>query len=250
MKMIRILSLSIGTLLAGSIAHGAIVPISDNFNAGGANSWDVGGSTWFDEGGNGVGDDADPAKDDAIQWDGANTNVPTNPDPTSDGWLNLKDFGAVFRDIGTYAGETGVSISATFGDRGNKLFDPVAFEIWIGDLDATLPSEDGNTLQVLGTDITGPSLAGSVTFDPFASDGGTSTQVVGIQTDTITGLSGTLGEAVWLRISVIDSDTGNLNHSQSLIGELSVTAVPEPATYALMAGLLAMGLILFRRRRR
>ena len=112
-------------LLATGYLSAAVIPLTDNFNAGGANSWDVGGTTWFDEGGNGVGDDTDPAKDDAIQWDAAATSVPTNPDPTSDGWLNLKDFGAVFRQIGTYSGDETISISASFGDRGNKLFDPV-----------------------------------------------------------------------------------------------------------------------------
>ncbi|NBD37317.1 MAG: PEP-CTERM sorting domain-containing protein [Verrucomicrobia bacterium] len=112
-----------------------------------------------------------------------------------------------------------------------------AFVVFLYENNAPTPNGDGFSVFTSGP-LANTSLIGSVTTPNF-SDTGT------YQTDPIdlgTGYE-EIGVGIWMYGDGIWADSVTL-------GSIEAVAVPEPATFAFFAGLLGLGLVLRRRRRR
>ncbi|GEM_PF-2366501 len=152
---------------------------------------------------------------------------------------------AMFQNLGTWnSGDaTLYEVSATLGDRSNQFFGSLLFEFYSGD-------------------VTGPALADGTSF--FSSvpgaqllDQQSSITLNGSSNQSLMGTASfnhvfdlqglTDGDEVYLRISMPE-DSGFSSPRQSLIDDITLTAIPEPSTLLLMGTAVLIGLGLRRRR--
>lgn len=238
MKKLTTLLLSLGLVggLNAAITTGPISLANASFEDGASAQID----SWFEENDAG-GSSGNDNFAEVRQLDTSNTNVPLTSD--GDYWLNLATrsetsfSAAVYQSLGTW--ETGnplsYDLSALLGDRSNQDFGTVTFALWASETGTS--GADGTALSAL----TGAGLLDSSTFD--FTESGASTAATGTFTLDATGIADT--DILWLRISASGAE-GN----QHLVDSISVTAVPEPSTYALIGGFAALGLAMLRRRLR
>ncbi len=233
----------IGLLIHPALAGLFVTPLDNASFETGTNPFGGAGnfaevSSWFEEndaGGTGTADTREVAQDKL-----ANTgNIPQ--DAVGQYWLNLAfsdshPTPAVYQQIGTWEANLDLQITALLGDRSNQDFSGVAFEIWRG---GTIGSAaDGTTLASIGATM----VATTGTLDPIVEGG--SPVTASIDETVNTGVVGTGGEALWLRISTPTAVNGN----QNLVDDVNITVIPEPSTLALMA-LTGIAAVLARRRR-
>jgi hypothetical protein len=244
--MIRLTCLTAaGLLLPLGAAHAAVVaPSNADFETGSGpfgsapNQAQV--TDWFEENDDGT-DAGDDAFAEVLQNEDANSNIPADADGTY--WLNLavKDsisIPAVYQQIGTFnTGDlTTLRLSADLGDRSNQPFGDVTFTI------ASTTSDSGAADGTLLSTLPVYELLGAASFD-FTESGSPSTASTGDFDINIGGADD--GDLLWLRISAADDESGS--ESQNLVDDITVTAVPEPASLALLG---LGGLCLIGRRRR
>jgi hypothetical protein len=84
-----------------------------------------------------------------------------------------------------------------------------------------------------------PTAASWKSFDP-------ATSIASYGSDASPDLTNVLGIGLWFDNVRVGTSTSGMNIN---ISDISFTAVPEPSTYALWGGFLALGLVLYRRRR-
>jgi hypothetical protein len=156
---------------------------------------------------------------------------------------------AIYQNLGTWntGDATSYDFSMLLGDRDNQSFMSLTVEFFSVDsadggsgANGTTFANAFSTESLLDTDST-PTINGGV---------GTLTQLYS-NTFNFNLASLNDSDSIWLRISGVNSQTnGTAGQRHSLIDDLSITAVPEPSTYAIFAGLLALGLVMLRRRLR
>ena len=103
---------------------------------------------------------------------------------------------------------------------------------------ATLELGENSTITVnLGEDFTGTTTLISVADGATLTQGGESVSLAGLQEKmTVTYMGETLDDSQW----AFDAETGKL---------ISSVAVPEPAEWAMILGALALGFVVYRRRK-
>ncbi len=103
---------------------------------------------------------------------------------------------------------------------------------------ATLELGENSTITVnLGEDFTGTTTLISVADGAILTQGGESVSLAGLQEKmTVTYMGETLDDSQW----AFDAETGKL---------ISSVAVPEPAEWAMILGALALGFVVYRRRK-
>jgi len=215
------------------ITDGSFEDLSGPFGGGNANRLYL--DSWFeenDDGGNGT-----AAFTEAGQAGGVN-NTPTADDGTF--WLNLavrSDPAAVYQNIGTWSagGPTDFSFSAVIGERTNTPdFVDMTFEIWHSDASTT--GADGSTLSGLA----GANRIGfTTTFGQ--SDLGPISETISINTAGVS-----VGDEIWFR--VVSTTADGSGNNQNLVDSVSVTAIPETSTLAMLG--IALGSMLLIRRTR
>jgi hypothetical protein len=252
MKKLTTLLLSFGLAggLNAGITTGALtIPAMEEDTTGGSFSGDGGTqyreiAGWFEANDDGTGGNTSSNSREVAQ-DGAGGSAPTAT--AGSHWAALYPDNSITEPyIYTLLGnwETGnplqYDIGFDLGDRSNLTFGSLTVQLVASNSGFT--GDDGASL--IGA--TGYSVLDSTaTFTDADFTGSTANP------RTITGLTDSLdatgianGQDLWIRIAASGSGTS------SLIDNLSVTAVPEPSTYALMGGFVALGLVMLRRRLR
>jgi hypothetical protein len=95
---------------------------------------------------------------------------------------------------------------------------------------------------------TGASPSSFSTLGTYADPGLFGTTAVSFTQAQLAGMSNQAN--VWFRVAALDVSTGSGNRDSFAIDNFSLTAVPEPSTYAAIAGVLALGLAFWHRRRK
>ena len=113
----------------------------------------------------------------------------------------------------------------------------VDFQYHIGDIsdvDAAVTWTDFNALDLVSTDNTnsGNTLAGNSNQTSLS--------------ETIAGVTWNNGDEFWIRF--VDTDTAGGLDSRMAVDSFALSAVPEPSTYALLSGMLALTWVMVRRR--
>ena len=254
MKKLTTLLLSLG--LAGGL-NAAITPSVElvpaplddpgfgGFGSGFTNYRAMDSNDWHEKYGSGDATN-DTANGREVLQDEANSNVPSAAE--GEYWAGFAP-DATFTDPAIYASlgtwETGnplsFNIGFDLGDRSNTTFG--SFEIQLVYTDSGFAAGDAVDLAT----APGYSIA-DTTATYTDADAGWNTVAGG---RVITGLTDTLditgignGQELWVVL------TASGNGTQSFADNLSVIAVPEPSTYALIGGFVALGLVMLRRRLR
>jgi hypothetical protein len=252
MKKLTTLLLSLGVAggLNAAITSGVIsIPAMEEDTTGGSFSGDGGTqyreiAGWFEANDNGTGSNT-TANSREVAQDGAGGSAPTAT--AGSHWAALYPDATytepyIYTLLGNW--ETGnplqYDIGFDLGDRSNLTFGSLTVQLVASDSGFT--GDDGASLiGAAGYSV----LDSTATFTDADFTGSTS------DPRTITGLTDSLvatgivnGQDLWIRIAA----TGN--GTASMIDNLSVTAVPEPSTYALIGGFMALGLVMLRRRLR
>jgi hypothetical protein len=250
MKKISLLSLSLWSLPGLLSAALSVDPITNGgFEAdlgstvgSGVANFTQSTSGWFEKNGT--------TKGDALQWDGSgNATIPDSANGEVWGLLNVSTItqtpasspGAFYQAIGTNEANFDVYVSLDLGIRDNLPFTTVNVNIWSGNVTGA----DGSSLDGLGA-----TLLDTVTItDSIFSSGGTVPETVTLSNLNLnTGISGVAGQTLWLELAAVNP--GGIDPSnQALIDNISVSAIPEPSAYGLIAGCLALTSIMLRRRR-
>lgn len=186
---------------------------------------------------------------DVIQTEDANAtaeaNVPKNTIEADKGWLNLVDniglsnVTGVYQSFGTHdAGITSYQVDFTVGQRSDtEGFDDVIVEIYYG----SATGANGTPITSLGLSLLGSyTITGS---DYFATPTTKGTAFESLSFDA-TALAD--GDMLWLSFREDDDDLAGGGSQQSLIDDVSVTAIPEPSVALL--GVLGLTFLLRRRR--
>jgi hypothetical protein len=253
MKKLTTLLLSLG--IAGGL-NAALVITDGGFEdgeqsiAGGAAFLRL--NQWFElnEPGSGTSGSSDEGVE-VMEQEGG-TNNPT--DTVGAYWLNLKTNtadstfrngspyeAAAYQSIGTWntGDATTVSFSMNVGDRGNQNFAGFQLSLFSG-----TPGTGADD-----ADLSGVTLLDETSYLNAATFGFTDTSGTINSTSYTTAnldISGAAdGDTIWLYLSANRTDGGS---GHTLIDNIAV--VPEPSTYALYGGLMALGLVMLRRRLR
>jgi hypothetical protein len=174
-------------------------------------------------------------------------NVPQTPYGVQ--WGGVTGLGSIYQQVGTWDANTSYTVSMLTGDRQNKTWAGLQVELWVG---GTALGEGVDAFILSGSTLTsqGATMIGSFSLlDPSVS---------GIQTGGAspfnwtmeqsgalsTGNAYTAGDALWLRLS---GTSGNQAH-QSFFDNVSIVAVPEPSTLALL-GVFGATLAMVRRKK-
>jgi hypothetical protein len=247
-----LLSLGIAGVLSAAIAPNVeLVPAplddpgSGGFGSGFTNYRAMASSVWHEKYGPGNADNTTANGREVLQ-DEANSTVPLAAE--GEYWAGFAP-DATFTDPAIYASlgtwETGnplsFNIGFDLGDRSNSTFG--SFQIQLVYTNSGFAAGDAVDLAT----ATGYTIADTTATFTDATAGWAS--VTGGR--TITGLTDSLditgianGQELWVVLTASGDGT------QSFVDNLSVTAVPEPSTYALIGGVLALGLVMLRRRLR
>ncbi|WP_227021204.1 PEP-CTERM sorting domain-containing protein [Oceaniferula marina] len=196
-------------------------------------------SDWFEKNGT--------TKGDALQWDVGNATIPDSANGEVWGLLNVSTIaqtpasspGAFYQAIGTNEANFDVYVSLDLGIRDNLPFTTVNVNLWSGNVTGA----DGSSLSGLGA-----TLLDTVTIDDsIFSSGGTVPETVTLSNLNLnTGTSGVAGQTLWLELAAVNP--GGIDPSnQALVDNVSVSAIPEPSSTALL-GLGGLALILRRRK--
>ena len=196
-------------------------------------------SGWFEKNGT--------TKGDALQWDVGNTSIPDSANGEVWGLLNVSTStqtpanspGAFYQAIGTNEANFDVYVSLDLGIRNNLPFTTLDVNLYSGNVTGA----DGSSLSGLGATLLD---SYRITNSIFGSGGSVPETVTLSNLNLNTGTSGVAGQTLWLEIAAVYPGFQNASN-QALIDNVSV--IPEPNTYALIAGCLALTSIMLRRRR-
>lgn len=199
-------------------------------------------SGWFEKNGT--------TRGDALQWQvPGNTDIPTDDNGEVWGLLNISkgsqtpanSNGAFYQSIGTNEDNFDVYVDITVGKRGDLPFAEVELNLYSGNVTGV----DGSSLAGLGATLLDTH---TITLADFSSGNKVveTISLLGIHLNT--GTSGVAGQTLWLEIAAVNPGGIDPDH-QALVDDISVSAIPEPSSYALFGGLLALGSIMLRRRR-
>jgi hypothetical protein len=245
LSMKRILAYSILPLIAVSATVsgqiiGPVTVLNPSFESSTAGTgsgalFDTVINNWFME--NHTGGGLAPDLVEAAQRRNA-ANMPVVPDGSQ--WANLVHSGSVtagiYQAIDTFVVNWDYAFSNfTVSQRSNQPFVGVTVALYAGNV-------TGANATNLGT--LGATLLDSFTITQavFSAAGVAENYVVPNFTLNTGGNTLLAGQDLWVRIST----TGVGHH---LVDNVNVTAIPEPSTYAAMLGLLAFGVVVWRRRR-
>jgi hypothetical protein len=244
-KLLIILQLFAVLSLQGALVltNASFESFTDDTTTSGSNNHDL-ITDWFEENhgtdGSSTGDDTT----EQVLIEGGNRPLTT----AGEYWGHLtdntgiSDLPAIYQSLGTWntGDPTQYTLTALLGDRDNRPFGALTFKFLTGDATATSPA-DGVKYADAYANIVTLAQDETVTLDGGA---GTLTQAYSNTFDLV-GLSD--GDEVFLRIVMLESGS---EERHSLIDDITITAVPEPSTYAIFAGLMTLGLVLLRRRMR
>ncbi len=230
------------TLLAASVflslatlSFGAVSITNGDFETVGGNTQDVFG--WFDyQTGNG----------DLQQAVSGNPAQIPSGDNTGDYWLNLVDnssFGyatGVYQQIGTYdAGVTSYEITFDVGCRvTDSPFNVMNLYLYTG----TATGADGSTPADLLSAISYSGAAED--YYTITSPGSGNIATITVTFD-VTGAELLDGDLIWIAFASTDDAPGS---QQGLIDNVSIAAIPEPGTFAFVAGVFGIAAIACRRK--
>jgi hypothetical protein len=248
---------------AGLVAGGALnasittgvelitAPLDDpglgSFGSGFTNYRAMDSSVWHEKYGSGDATN-DTANGREVLQDEANSTVPSAAE--GEYWAGFApDDGngftdpAIYYSLGTWETGNATSFDLGFdlGERSNVGFG--SFEIQLVYTDSGFAAADGTDLATAaGYTIADTTATYTASTSGWATVSGG--RVLTGLTDTldITGISNS--QELWVVL------TASGDATQSFVDNLSVTAVPEPSTYALIGGFLALGLVMLRRRLR
>lgn len=182
----------------------------------------------------------------AVQNEGANPNIPDTDFGAN--WANIANDGtlegAIYQQIGTFQNGFTYDISNLFvGQRSNSDFDGLRVSLYSGDVTG---ANGTNLSSISGTTLLTSFDINKADFFPTSALG-TAT----VPTFTLEPTSyATAGEALWIHFSVLgQGDFQGTVRPQTLFDNVEVTAIPEPSTYAVIFGLVALGFIVRRRRK-
>jgi len=192
----------------------------------------------------------------AVTWDAAGANQSLTEAIRTESEANAITHSSIWVLNSPALGTLDLTIDFTGNDFGNST----GLGIW------QVSGTDGNMPQVAGNGVSGASgtvsysglIAGSAgiqvanvnnndVIDGFAATSGSTTDRA---LDVVSG-SSTAGYGDTVNLGAGDQDlTINLNANERIAQSTAVfSPVPEPSTYALMAGALALGFVALRRRR-
>jgi len=185
-----------------------------------------------------------------LQWQvPGNTAIPTDDNGEVWGLLNISTSsqtpansnGAFYQSIGTNEANYDVYVDITVGKRGDLPLAELELNLYSGNVTGA----DGASLTGLGATLLDTH---SITLADFTNGNNVVESITLSAINLNTGVSGVVGETLWLEIAAVNP--GGFNPSnQTLIDDVAVSAVPEPSSYALFGGCIALGSILLRRRR-
>ena len=152
--------------------------------------------------------------------------------------------GWVHQSLGTRsAGEKILSVTYDAFERTNRSYGDVVFDVYAGTFS---PANDNDDVADEGLTLLGSFTVTSA--DLGFTQGSVDQEVKLGHTAGAVDLTGAaVGTQIWLRISESDSGTSSGQPHQGFIENLSVTAVPEPSSTALL-GLGGLALVLRRKR--
>jgi hypothetical protein len=242
----RSLTVTIATLLACATVHGAVVLVDfgDGNSTALPSEWN--GAIRADTGANNLVDTSGSA----TAWDISFSGI---SDSTSTGHLGTRTTTPAWSDTNNNVLDDRVWMTA--GASGTMT---------LSDLDVNLTY----SIEIFSSYSSGSGGRGSATYTMTDADG--AVEGFNAFTDVSRGtavawasnLEGVNGEEGWLGwydmtpdtngeivLSINVPSSGDDINPRGALNAMQITAVPEPATYAALAGLLALGVVIWRRRR-
>jgi len=212
---------------------------------------------WFEEAhGTDGGGTGDESSEQALAEGG------NRPDTDFGGfWGNLQNkdnssFGApaIYQNLGTWStgNQLQYNLSMVLGDRSNQPTMALTLEFFSVDAGDAGTGADGTTLASAFTTETLLDFAVTPDLDPTspsATENGVTSTFLYSQDFTFSPANVSDGDSIWLRISGVNSQTGNNNQEHILFDNVTVTAIPEPSSLALAGMALCSALLMLRRQK-